>query len=55
MKYITMNDLYVFEKTINIKEEVKNYLGRIFYQMSALSPHDFKTYEHMRVLAKEKF
>ena len=23
--------------------------------MSALSPHDFKTYENMRVFAKEKF
>jgi WASH complex subunit 7 len=23
--------------------------------MSALVPHDFQTYEHMRVLAKEKF
>jgi len=23
--------------------------------MSALAPHDFQTYEHMRILAKEKF
>ena len=50
-----MNDLYLFEKQISIKEEVAHYLGRTFYQMSALSPHDFQTYEHMRILAKDKF
>lgn len=50
-----MSDLYLFEKRICIKEEVSHYLGKIFYQMSALAPHDFQTYEHMRVLAKEKF
>jgi WASH complex subunit 7 len=27
----------------------------MFYQMSALAPHDFQTYEHMRIMAKEKF
>ena len=36
-----MSDLFLFEKQINIKEEVKNYLSKIFYQMSALVPHDF--------------
>lgn len=50
-----MSDLYLFEKQISIKEEVKHYLGQVFYTMSALSPHDFQTYEHMRILAKEKF
>lgn len=55
LKYLMMSDLYLFEKQISIKEEVKHYLGQIFYQMSALAPHDFQTYEHMRILAKEKF
>jgi len=50
-----MSDIYLFEKKISIKEEVQNYLGKVFYQMSALAPHDFQTYEHMRILAKEKF
>ena len=40
-KFLMMSDIYLFEKCINIKEEVKTYLGRIFYQMSALAPHDF--------------
>ena len=30
-KYMMMSDLYLFEKSISIKEEVKIYLGRIFY------------------------
>mmetsp|Transcript_69721 Transcript_69721/g.96800 ORF Transcript_69721/g.96800 Transcript_69721/m.96800 type:complete len:92 (+) Transcript_69721:1645-1920(+) len=50
-----MNDLYLFEKQISIKEEIRHYLSHIFYEMSALSPHDFKTYENMRIFAKEKF
>ena len=55
LKYLMMSDVYLFEKKISIKEEVANYLGKVFYQMSALSPHDFQTYEHMRVLARDKF
>lgn len=39
-----MADLYLFEKKININEEVKNYLNKIFYEMTALNPHDWKTY-----------
>jgi len=50
-----MSDLYLFEKKINMGEEVRHYLNKIFYEMTALSPHDWKTYEHMRILAKEKF
>ena len=49
-----MNDLYLFEKQISIRNEIKQYLSHIFYEMSALSPHDHKTYEHMRMLAMEK-
>lgn len=55
LKYCMMSDIYLFEKKISIKEEVRHYLGRVFYQMSAMSPHDFKTYEHMRVFVKEKY
>jgi WASH complex subunit 7 len=49
-----MNDLYLFEKQINIGYEIKKYLGHIFYEMSALCPHDFRTYEHIRSLCKMK-
>lgn len=53
--YTRMSDLYLFEKRISLAEEVKHYLGKIFYEMTALSPHDWKTYQHMRILAKDKF
>ncbi len=53
-KYSRMNDLYLFEKQINMSYEIKKYLGSVFYEMTALTPHDFCTYEHMRALAHDK-
>jgi WASH complex subunit 7 len=53
--YCRMNELFLFEKQILMKEEIGIYLSHIFYEMSALSPHDFRTYEQMRVLAAERF
>ena len=53
-KYARMNDLYLFEKQINMGYEIKKYLAAVFYEMTALSPHDFCTYEHMRSLALDK-
>ena len=53
-KYSRMNELYLFEKQINVSYEIKKYLSSVFYEMSALSPHDFRTYEHMRMLATDK-
>lgn len=49
-RYASMNDLYLFEKQINMAYEIKKYLSHIFYEMSALCPHDFRTYEHIRAL-----
>ena len=34
--------------------EIKKYLSSVFYEMTALSPHDYCTYEHMRSLARDK-
>lgn len=50
-----MNELHLFERKIVISEEVRLYLSKIFYEMTALSPHDSATYEQMRLLAKEKY
>lgn len=41
LKMIMTSNIYLFEKQISIKEEVKDYLGQVFYQMSSLAPHDF--------------
>jgi len=53
-KYSRMNDLYLFEKQINMGYEIKKYLSSVFYEMTALSPHDYCTYEQMRALAQDK-
>lgn len=53
-KYARMNDLFLFEKQINMGYEIKKYLSAVFYEMTALSPHDFCTYEQMRSLAQDK-
>ena len=47
--------LRLFGKRINLRDYVQNYLERQFYNMTALQPHDWKTYEEMRALAKEKY
>jgi WASH complex subunit 7 len=53
--YTSMSELHLFEKKIDMSEEVRLYLSKVFYEMTALSPHDASTYEHMRLLAKEKY
>jgi hypothetical protein len=40
-KFMMMSDIYLFEKCINIREEVRIYLGRVFYQMGAMASSDY--------------
>jgi len=44
----------IFEKRISIKGEIRQYLSQIFYEMNAFWPHDYRTYEHIRILSKDK-
>jgi|LauGreDrversion4_2_1035121.scaffolds.fasta_scaffold47531_7 hypothetical protein len=53
-RWAQMNDLYLFEKRISIKGEIRQYLSQIFYEMNAFWPHDYRTYEHIRILSKDK-
>lgn len=53
-RWAQMNDLYLFEKKISIKSEIRDYLSQIFYEMNAFWPHDYRTYEHIRVLCEDK-
>eukprot|EP01063_Lacrimia_lanifica_P036975 TRINITY_DN7468_c0_g2_i1.p1 TRINITY_DN7468_c0_g2~~TRINITY_DN7468_c0_g2_i1.p1 ORF type:complete len:1229 (+),score=555.07 TRINITY_DN7468_c0_g2_i1:65-3688(+) len=39
----------------NIRDSVQDYLERQFYNLTALHPEDWKTYEEMRALAKERY
>jgi WASH complex subunit 7 len=54
-KYFSMPPIILFEKYFNLKEYVEDYLNRTFYDMTTLNINDWKTYQHMRILAKTKF
>eukprot|EP01059_Diplonema_ambulator_P024279 TRINITY_DN4016_c0_g1_i1.p1 TRINITY_DN4016_c0_g1~~TRINITY_DN4016_c0_g1_i1.p1 ORF type:complete len:1189 (+),score=499.89 TRINITY_DN4016_c0_g1_i1:80-3646(+) len=49
------NSLRFFGKKLNVRDHVQNHLERQFYNLTALQPQDWKTYEEMRALAKEKY
>ena len=55
MNFLNIDDIILFENRINLKTKVSQYLSKKFYEMTALTPLDWKTYEHIRVLAKETY
>jgi len=55
MNFLNIDDIILFESRINLKVKVSQYLSKKFYEMTALTPLDWKTYEHIRVLAKETY
>jgi len=54
-KYMSIPHLQIFENYFNLKEYVEDYLNRTFYDMTTLNINDWKTYQHMRILAKTKY
>lgn len=55
IRYFSTPPLKIFEKYLNIQEYVEDYLNRTFYDMTTLNINDWKTYQHMRILAKTKY
>ena len=45
----------VFDKYINVKQFVKKYLDRTFYDLTTIALHDWKAYSEMRNLACQKY
>lgn len=43
------------EKVIDLKRKIEIYLDETFYNMTALNLNDWRTYEEMRSLAKQKY
>ena len=43
------------EKVIDLKRKIEMYLDETFYNMTALNLNDWRTYEEMRSLAKQKY
>jgi WASH complex subunit 7 len=43
------------ERVVNIKKRIEEYLDETFYNMTALNLNDWRVYEEMRSLAKQKY
>ncbi|KAL6052161.1 WASH complex subunit 4 [Balamuthia mandrillaris] len=52
---IRVKPLRVFDNTIDVKSYVSHYLDTTFYNLNTVALYDWKTYEEMRNLAKEKY
>lgn len=51
----TLGPIRFYDKIIEIKRMVEQYLDKTFYDFTILALHDWKTYEEMRNLAYEKY
>eukprot|EP00742_Colponemidia_sp_Colp-10_P007056 GILJ01007574.1.p1 GENE.GILJ01007574.1~~GILJ01007574.1.p1 ORF type:complete len:1186 (+),score=205.74 GILJ01007574.1:74-3559(+) len=54
-KFLALRPLQMFDRSIDIKARVTHYLDMTFYNMTTMTPNDWKTYEEMRNLAREKY
>lgn len=54
-KFVNIPPIYVFNKYVNIKQFVKKYLDRTFYDLTTIALHDWKAYSEMRNLASQKY
>ncbi|KAJ6238183.1 wash complex subunit 4 [Anaeramoeba flamelloides] len=52
---LNLSTLRFFDITIKIKQEIKQYLDRTFYDISTVALSDWKKYDEMRNLAKQKY
>jgi WASH complex subunit 7 len=55
MNYLNMDDVVLFDRRICLKRKAEQYLSEKFYEMTALTPYDWKTYENIRVIAFEMY
>lgn len=54
---LCLNSAEPFSKNyyLSIRDHVSIYLSQIFYNLTTISMHDWRTYLEMRILAKQKF
>lgn len=52
---LTIKPIRFFDRYINIKAHVEHYLDKIFYNLTTVALHDWKTYDEMRSLARQKY
>lgn len=49
---IKKNSLHQY---LSVRDRVRKYLSQMFYNLTTISMHDWRTYGQMRILAKQKF
>ena len=54
-KFVNIQPIVIYNKYIDIKVYVKNYLERTFYDLTTVALHDWKAYSEMRNLAYQKY
>ncbi|XP_067134049.1 WASH complex subunit 4 isoform X3 [Centruroides vittatus] len=52
---LTIKPIRFFDRYINVKAHVEHYLDKIFYNLTTVALHDWKTYDEMRSLARQKY
>ena len=53
--YLNIKNFKFFDKVIDIRRYVEEYLNMNFYKMTTLNLNNWQTYQQMRVLAKHKY
>jgi len=53
--FVKVRPLRFFHKDLNMKTHIEHYLDTIFYNLTTVAMHDWKTYAEMRNLAQEKY
>lgn len=53
MNYLSIDIITLFDRRISLKWKAEQYLSEKFYEMTALTSYDWKTYEHIRMIVKE--
>lgn len=52
---ITTRPVIPIDRYLSVRDHVNTYLSQMFYNLTTISMHDWRTYGQMRFLAKQKF
>lgn len=54
-KLINIQPICIYDKFIDVKQHVKKYLDKVYYDLTTIALHDWKAYSEMRNLAFQKY
>jgi WASH complex subunit 7 len=54
-KLINIQPIVIYDKYIDVRQHVKKYLEKTFYDLTTVALHDWKAYSEMRNLAYQKY